>query len=369
MGSAIGLTVWGWTAIAVTILVGVWAVFVGALFLLGRGPEARALARLIPDLIVLFKRLLADRRVPRRAKVVLALGLAYVLSPIDLIPDFIPVAGVLDDAVIVGLTLRVTLAAAGADLVSELWPGPPESLRVVVALSRPRAGPAERRRWWLVLLFGVLAPLALFAVLAEDVAEHEVISWDTSILHFMERHQSDALTTVTRLVTDSGSTASIVLISLAVAALLLIARLRWHALFVAVAVAVTAGLNGVMKVAFERPRPDVFPHLVLVRTWSFPSGHSMDSMGLAVALAIVAWPTRWRWPVLVVGLVWAVAVGVSRLYLGVHYPSDVVAGWALALSTVCVVWLVFWRALSLPGAQAEPARAPSRITSGEVSRS
>jgi membrane-associated phospholipid phosphatase/uncharacterized membrane protein YkvA (DUF1232 family) len=344
----IGVAVWGWAAIALAVLVALWAAFVGLLFLMGRGPQARALARLIPDLAVLFKRLLGDRRVPRRAKIVLGLGLAYLVMPFDIVPDFIPVAGVLDDAVVVGLVLRLVLASAGADLVSELWPGPPESLRVVVALARPRAARAERRRWWLVLLLGVAAPLALFAVLAEDVAEHDIFAWDTSILHFMERHQAPGLTTVMRLITDSGSTAAIVLMVLGAAALLLVARLRWHAVFLVVAVAATVSLNGVMKAAFARPRPEVFPHLVLVRTWSFPSGHSMSAMGFAVALAVVAWPTRWRWPVTVIGALWALAVGVSRVYLGVHYPSDVVAGWALAVGTVCVVWLLFWRPLLGP---------------------
>ena len=88
-----------------------------------------ALARFIPDCLVLFRRLLGDPRVPRRHKLLLALLLPYLASPIDLIPDFIPVVGFLDDAVLVVLALRLV---ARRELVEEHWPGPESSLRVVL---------------------------------------------------------------------------------------------------------------------------------------------------------------------------------------------------------------------------------------------
>ncbi len=65
----------------------------------------------------------------------------------------------------------------------------------------------------------------------------------------------------------------------------------------------------------------------------------MSATGFAVALAIVLWPTRWRWPALVAATVYAVGIGLTRVYLGVHYPSDVVAGWALAVAIVGLTWL------------------------------
>ena len=113
-------------AIAALYLTGVLA-----LVALGRRTEARALAGFIPDCVVLVKRLLADQRVPRRRKVLLALLVGYLLMPVDLIPDFIPVAGQLDDVIVAALAIRVALRSGGEALLQEHWPGPDASLRLV----------------------------------------------------------------------------------------------------------------------------------------------------------------------------------------------------------------------------------------------
>jgi uncharacterized membrane protein YkvA (DUF1232 family) len=89
----------------------------------------------VPDCAVLFKRLLRDERVPRRAKAVLALVIPYLLSPIDLIPDFIPVLGQLDDALIVVAVFGYVARSAGRQVVAELWPGSERGLNVVLALA------------------------------------------------------------------------------------------------------------------------------------------------------------------------------------------------------------------------------------------
>ena len=85
---------------------------------------------------MLFKRLLGDRRVPRRAKLVLGLTIPYLASPVDLVPDFIPVLGQLDDALVVALALRYAVRSAGRPVVEELWPGSERGLRTVLALAR-----------------------------------------------------------------------------------------------------------------------------------------------------------------------------------------------------------------------------------------
>ena len=118
--------------IAVGVTAALWAVGVGLLALAGRRTEARAAARFIPDCLVLLRRLLADDRVPRGRKVLLGVALGYLAVPVDLVPDFIPVAGQLDDAVVVWLAIRAVTRAAGPDVVRELWPGPPESLAAVL---------------------------------------------------------------------------------------------------------------------------------------------------------------------------------------------------------------------------------------------
>lgn len=101
-----------------------------------RRTRARELAAFIPDCAVLFKRLLADPRVPRRAKVALGASVGYLAMPFDLIPDFIPVLGQLDDALLVAVTMAYVTRTAGREVITELWPGSETGLRAVLALAR-----------------------------------------------------------------------------------------------------------------------------------------------------------------------------------------------------------------------------------------
>jgi uncharacterized membrane protein YkvA (DUF1232 family) len=110
----------------------VYATVVLVLVALGRGADARALARFVPDCVVLFKRLLADPRVEWWRKALLVVVIVYLASPIDLIPDFIPVAGQLDDAILVVIALRVLLRGSGPRVLAEHWPGPRQSLNVIL---------------------------------------------------------------------------------------------------------------------------------------------------------------------------------------------------------------------------------------------
>jgi uncharacterized membrane protein YkvA (DUF1232 family) len=120
-----------WVAIGLGVCVLLWALLVAALLAAGRGADARALARFVPDCVVLFRRLLADERIPRRRKLALVALLGYLASPIDLVPDFIPVAGQLDDVLAVVLVLRFVLRSADDDLLAEHWPGPPRALALL----------------------------------------------------------------------------------------------------------------------------------------------------------------------------------------------------------------------------------------------
>jgi uncharacterized membrane protein YkvA (DUF1232 family) len=127
---------WSWLLISFAALVAVWAGFVLWLVAAGRRDDARALASFIPDCIVLVTRLARDPRVPRRRKLLLLGLVGYVALPLDLVPDFIPVAGQLDDAIIVALVLRHFVKAGGDQLIRELWPGPQSSLDLILRLAR-----------------------------------------------------------------------------------------------------------------------------------------------------------------------------------------------------------------------------------------
>ena len=97
--------------------------------------DLRAVAGFVPDCIVLFARLAKDARVPRGRRWLLAVALGYLALPFDLIPDFIPVAGQLDDAVLVALVLRRVARRTDPELLRELWPGPESSLQIVLRLA------------------------------------------------------------------------------------------------------------------------------------------------------------------------------------------------------------------------------------------
>jgi uncharacterized membrane protein YkvA (DUF1232 family) len=129
------VSIWQWLLVGLALVVLLYALFVAALVVAGRRAAARAVAAFVPDCLILFKRLLGDDRVPRRKKIVLAALVPYLAMPIDLVPDFIPVAGYLDDAVLVALALRYVLRGGGAGLIEEHWPGPPSSLGVVLRLA------------------------------------------------------------------------------------------------------------------------------------------------------------------------------------------------------------------------------------------
>ena len=115
-------------------MLGLYALALVAFVAAGRREEARAVAGFVPDCVRLFARLLRDDRVPRRSKLLLAALIPYLAMPFDLVPDFIPVAGQLDDAVIVAFVLRSIARATDAAVLEELWPGPASSLAVITRL-------------------------------------------------------------------------------------------------------------------------------------------------------------------------------------------------------------------------------------------
>jgi uncharacterized membrane protein YkvA (DUF1232 family) len=137
------VTVPAWL-VALIVAVAVYALAVLGLAVAGRRTHAVALARFIPDCVVLVRRLAADPRLPRWTRWLLLATIAYLVVPIDLVPDVVPVAGQLDDAIVVGLVLRAVVRAAGPDVVREAWPGPEPGLRAVLLVATGRRGAAAQ---------------------------------------------------------------------------------------------------------------------------------------------------------------------------------------------------------------------------------
>jgi uncharacterized membrane protein YkvA (DUF1232 family) len=116
------------------VLFAVWTIVVIVLVVVGHALLARELALLLPNLIRLFGGLLRDGRVPLRAKIVLAVASVWLASPIDLIPDFIPIAGAADDAIVAALALRFVLRTTDGAVVREHWRGDPATLERLLRL-------------------------------------------------------------------------------------------------------------------------------------------------------------------------------------------------------------------------------------------
>ena len=196
----------------------------------------------------------------------------------------------------------------------------------------------------LALLFaGVLLPLWLFAELADEVHELEELVFDDALLLWLNGLAGPRLDAFFVFLSRIGYAWGVVPFDIALS-LALLAWKRWReAAFAIVALAGSALLNLSAKQFFQRDRPSLWESIAPESTFSFPSGHAMGSMTLAAVLVLLCWQTRWRWPMLAAALAFTGLVGLSRLYLGVHYPSDVLAGWAAGLAWVAGSYLVLFR--------------------------
>jgi undecaprenyl-diphosphatase len=192
-------------------------------------------------------------------------------------------------------------------------------------------------------LAAAMGALLIFALLAEDVLEGETMAFDGAVRSFVQQLASPDLTSAMRIVTMLGSTQTLVALGLCAGILFVAAGWRRDLVLFAVTMAGAAALNAALKLSFGRARPEAFFDTPLPTSYSFPSGHALLSLCFYGALAVAVTP-HLRRPA-ARGAVWASAgllaalIGFSRIYLGVHYPSDVVAGYATALVWVVLVAL------------------------------
>lgn len=192
-------------------------------------------------------------------------------------------------------------------------------------------------------------PIALFVLLANQVRETNPLPGDVAILQAIHAHASPFLDTLAVIVTDLGSAAAVVAAVAIAAGVLWYKRRRGPALFLLFSAGGTAAINAVFKVLFHRARPDLWPRIVTETDYSFPSGHAMISSALAFSVILLLWNTRYRWWAVTVGTLYFVLVGLSRLYLGVHFPSDVYGGWCVSLLWVATLYYAFQQYVSRAG--------------------
>ena len=225
-----------------------------------------------------------------------------------------------------------------------------KSERAASALWHAPLGRLARREFALLLALALAAAAIWgFAELADEVMEGETHAFDEQILLALRSptDRSDPLgpswlEEAMRDFTALGSVGVLSFITLAAAGFLALQRKTHAALFVLVAVGGGQLLSTLLKIGFDRPRPDLVPHGSVVYTASFPSGHSMMAavtyLTLGALLARVQPRRRLKLYLVALAIILTVAVGVSRVYLGVHWPSDVLAGWAIGAAWALLCW-------------------------------
>jgi undecaprenyl-diphosphatase len=203
----------------------------------------------------------------------------------------------------------------------------------------------------LVALLVIVAGTWAFAELAGEVLEGQTQKIDEAIVRAMRRPDNPAvpigpdwLAESARDVTALGGMAVLLLVTAGVAGFLLLSRKAATMWFVVGATTGGAALSLALKAAFDRPRPDVVPHLAYVYTSSFPSGHSMMSavvyLTLGALLARSVARKRLKLYLLAIAVLLTAMIGITRVYLGVHYPTDVLAGWSAGLVWATLCWLL-----------------------------
>jgi len=210
--------------------------------------------------------------------------------------------------------------------------------RLYLGLRRTLRG--RRALVWLMLL-GFVAPWLVFIKIAEEIWEEKNFPGDHYLLETLHQHATPTLNWLARALSTAGGPPAMRALTAALLAGLWALGRRLDAAFFLTSVGGAMVLNALVRTVFGRARPALWTTLVPAPFYSFPSGHAMGSAALAVALGFLVASRRGRWPVWVLGELFLLGVGWSRVYLGVHSPSDVLAGWVGSAGWVGGLHLLF----------------------------
>lgn len=194
------------------------------------------------------------------------------------------------------------------------------------------------------LLIAYMALVVLFVWLVTELGDTGgPTGLDRAVMYGVKEWHSPAATVFFRVITELGGPVTLAAITPVIAAVYWISRHKKAGLLVLSSVVGATVINLVLKGIFQRDRPDFWMHLVQETGYSFPSGHAMASSALAIALLFLLWKTSTRWYALVISISYILLVGLSRMYLGVHYPTDIVAGWCVSFLWVSIVALALYQ--------------------------
>lgn len=177
----------------------------------------------------------------------------------------------------------------------------------------------------------------LFGILTALVANGLTDDFDTAALLWINQHASAYFDAFFLAVTQLGGVLFVASFSIFLALFLSYKKHSLRAIFVVVSIGGAALLGTMFKAVFERSRPDLWEWIIHETSFSFPSGHATASMAIALIVAALLWHTKWRLTVCIGGVIYVLLVGLSRLYLGVHYPTDILGGWLLSLGWVSLI--------------------------------
>ncbi|MDZ8235994.1 MAG: phosphatase PAP2 family protein [Nostoc sp. ChiQUE01a] len=198
-----------------------------------------------------------------------------------------------------------------------------------------------RWRSLLLLFIGVYLPLQVFEILAVKVWENgDGFPWDVPTLLAVHSTQNPQLDVLAVMLARIGSPWTSSVIAAAIALILLLQK-RWRSL----AYVLTISLGSVIisrtgKELMHRVRPHLWDSIAPELSFAFPSGHAIASITLVAILLILSWATPWRRLIFIFGSLYVIAIAWCRIYLGVHFPSDILAGWMVALAWAIGVSLI-----------------------------
>ena len=192
-----------------------------------------------------------------------------------------------------------------------------------------------------VITVALVAALAVIAIrLGREVEERETLGFDKKILLDIHSHATPFLNTLMLHTTNVGSPVFLAVVAFLLGVYFAYKKQIKNFLIIGSSMVGAAGLAFIIKTLVERPRPHLWRHAIAHdSSFSFISGHATMSMALVAALIAIVWHTKWRIPTIVIGGLYVLYIGFSRLYLGLHYPTDIIGGWIVAFAWVLVVVL------------------------------
>jgi undecaprenyl-diphosphatase len=193
-----------------------------------------------------------------------------------------------------------------------------------------------------LLIIGVIFPLLSFSFIALMVNRFvERLSWDSSLLLAIHNSNQPILDQIATTTTNLGNFLGIMVLSTTIFIFLAYQK-RWQVLaYLMTTILSSAVVNLIAKLLFHRLRPHLWELSYIEKSFSFPSGHAMGSMTLIVALLLITRGTIWNTICLIIGILYVLLIAWTRLYLGVHYPSDILGGWLLAIVWTVSIYLLF----------------------------